>query len=229
MQMLQNKEFVDAKVEIFLKQGSTVWAKLAEFPISPTAADQVTTRPTTHSNSRTPSRSPRRGGDHRLQRHRRRHSVLPASSIAASVPDPRLFLVDLARRRRARVLRRHGLRGAGRAAAARGRRVRLSARGVRPARWLSDRLDVVRRGLCRRDGGQRDRVACSISIDSFRVSANSTPFFAIPHAVRRHHRLAADAHGDCRRLGVCVRPHPRRRPGPRRQQRPRPCSRSRRS
>jgi hypothetical protein len=33
-QMLQNKEFVDAKVDIFLKQGSRVWAKLAEFPIS---------------------------------------------------------------------------------------------------------------------------------------------------------------------------------------------------
>jgi hypothetical protein len=33
LQMLQNKEFVDAKVEIFLKQGSMVWAKLAEFPI----------------------------------------------------------------------------------------------------------------------------------------------------------------------------------------------------
>ena len=32
-QMLQNKEFIDAKVEIFLKQGSRVWAKLAEFPI----------------------------------------------------------------------------------------------------------------------------------------------------------------------------------------------------
>lgn len=32
-QMLQNGEFVDAKVEIFLKQGSKVWAKLAEFPI----------------------------------------------------------------------------------------------------------------------------------------------------------------------------------------------------
>ncbi|MFA5911735.1 MAG: hypothetical protein WC815_23395 [Vicinamibacterales bacterium] len=33
MQMLQNKEFMDAKVEIFLKQGSKVWAKLAEYPI----------------------------------------------------------------------------------------------------------------------------------------------------------------------------------------------------
>ena len=32
-EMLENKEFVDAKVEIFLKQGSKVWAKLAEFPI----------------------------------------------------------------------------------------------------------------------------------------------------------------------------------------------------
>jgi hypothetical protein len=33
MQMLQNREFVDAKVEIFLRHGSRVWAKLAEFPI----------------------------------------------------------------------------------------------------------------------------------------------------------------------------------------------------
>jgi hypothetical protein len=32
--MLQNKEFVDAKVEIFLKQGSQVWAKLAEFQVT---------------------------------------------------------------------------------------------------------------------------------------------------------------------------------------------------
>jgi hypothetical protein len=34
MQMLQNKEFVDAKVEIFLKQGSQLWAKLAEFQVA---------------------------------------------------------------------------------------------------------------------------------------------------------------------------------------------------
>jgi len=33
MQMLQNHEFVDAKVEIFLKRGSKAWAKLAEYPI----------------------------------------------------------------------------------------------------------------------------------------------------------------------------------------------------
>ena len=33
MQMLQNKEFIDAKVEIYLKQGSRAWAKLAEYPI----------------------------------------------------------------------------------------------------------------------------------------------------------------------------------------------------
>ena len=33
MQMLQNTNFVDAKVEIYLKQGSRVWAKLAEYPI----------------------------------------------------------------------------------------------------------------------------------------------------------------------------------------------------
>ena len=33
MQMLQNREFVDAKVEIYLKHGSKVLAKLAEYPI----------------------------------------------------------------------------------------------------------------------------------------------------------------------------------------------------
>ena len=33
MQMLQNREFVDAKVDIFLKSGSRVWAKLGEYPI----------------------------------------------------------------------------------------------------------------------------------------------------------------------------------------------------
>jgi len=33
MQMLQNKEFVDAKVEIYLRSGSRTWAKLAEYPI----------------------------------------------------------------------------------------------------------------------------------------------------------------------------------------------------
>jgi len=31
--MLQNSQFVDAKVELYLKQGSQVWAKLAEYPI----------------------------------------------------------------------------------------------------------------------------------------------------------------------------------------------------
>ena len=33
MQILQHKEFVDAKVEVYLKKGSQVWAKLGEFPI----------------------------------------------------------------------------------------------------------------------------------------------------------------------------------------------------
>ena len=33
MQILQHKDFIDAKVEIFLKKGSQVWAKLGEFPI----------------------------------------------------------------------------------------------------------------------------------------------------------------------------------------------------
>jgi hypothetical protein len=33
LQLLQNSQFVDAKVEIYLRQGSQVWAKLAEYPI----------------------------------------------------------------------------------------------------------------------------------------------------------------------------------------------------
>jgi hypothetical protein len=45
MQMLQNKEFIDAKVEIFLKQGSRVWAKLAEFPIERQLLTQSKHRP----------------------------------------------------------------------------------------------------------------------------------------------------------------------------------------
>ena len=33
MQILQHKDFIDAKVELYLKKGSQVWAKLGEFPI----------------------------------------------------------------------------------------------------------------------------------------------------------------------------------------------------
>jgi hypothetical protein len=33
IQILQHKDFIDAKVEVFLKKGSQVWAKLGEFPI----------------------------------------------------------------------------------------------------------------------------------------------------------------------------------------------------
>jgi hypothetical protein len=33
MQLLQHSQFVDAKVEIFLKQGSRTWAKLADYPV----------------------------------------------------------------------------------------------------------------------------------------------------------------------------------------------------
>lgn len=33
LQILQNSQFIDAKVEIFVKRGSQVWAKLAEYPI----------------------------------------------------------------------------------------------------------------------------------------------------------------------------------------------------
>lgn len=33
LQMLQHSQFVDAKVELFLKQGSGTWTKLAEYPI----------------------------------------------------------------------------------------------------------------------------------------------------------------------------------------------------
>ena len=33
MQILQHSGFIDAKVELYLKKGSQVWAKLGEFPI----------------------------------------------------------------------------------------------------------------------------------------------------------------------------------------------------
>jgi hypothetical protein len=33
IQILQHKDFVDAKVELYLRKGSQVWAKLGEFPI----------------------------------------------------------------------------------------------------------------------------------------------------------------------------------------------------
>ena len=33
IQILQHADFIDAKVEIYLKKGSQVWAKLGEFPI----------------------------------------------------------------------------------------------------------------------------------------------------------------------------------------------------
>ena len=33
LQMLQNREFVDARVEIFGKHGSRTWVKMAEYPI----------------------------------------------------------------------------------------------------------------------------------------------------------------------------------------------------
>jgi hypothetical protein len=33
IQILQHKDFIDAKVEVFLKKGSQVWAKLGDFPV----------------------------------------------------------------------------------------------------------------------------------------------------------------------------------------------------
>ena len=33
MQILQNSQFIDAKVELFVRQGSQSWVKLAEYPI----------------------------------------------------------------------------------------------------------------------------------------------------------------------------------------------------
>ena len=45
MQMLQNREFVDAKVEIYLKQGSKVLTKLAEYPIQRTLITHTSDTP----------------------------------------------------------------------------------------------------------------------------------------------------------------------------------------
>lgn len=36
LQLLQHSQFVDAKVDLFLKQGSQVWSKLHEYPIDRT-------------------------------------------------------------------------------------------------------------------------------------------------------------------------------------------------
>ena len=121
--------------------------------------------------------------------------------VAAMVPHPVLVSLDVGRRRRARVLRRDGVRRAGGAAAARGRRIRLSARGVRTARRLHDRVDVVRRRVRRRDGRERDLSRCSCSIVSFPASANSTPFFVDPASVRAADVLASHAAGDRARSG----------------------------
>ncbi len=33
LQLLQHSEFIDAKVELFLKQGSRIWSKLAEYSV----------------------------------------------------------------------------------------------------------------------------------------------------------------------------------------------------
>jgi len=43
-QMLQNREFVDAKVEIFGKHGSRTWVKMGEFPIDRRLLTQSSTR-----------------------------------------------------------------------------------------------------------------------------------------------------------------------------------------
>ena|SRR5687768_11491503 len=43
-QMLQNKEFVDAKVEVFGKHGSRTWVKMGEFPIDRRLLTQSSTR-----------------------------------------------------------------------------------------------------------------------------------------------------------------------------------------
>ena len=45
MQMLQNREFVDAKVEIYLKQGSKVLTKLAEYTIQRQLLTKSTAEP----------------------------------------------------------------------------------------------------------------------------------------------------------------------------------------
>ena len=43
-QMLQNREFVDARVEVFGKHGSKTWVKMGEFPIDRRLLTQSSTR-----------------------------------------------------------------------------------------------------------------------------------------------------------------------------------------
>ena len=47
MQMLQNREFVDAKVEISLKQGAKVLTKLAEYRSSASCSPNLPENPPT--------------------------------------------------------------------------------------------------------------------------------------------------------------------------------------
>ena len=75
--------------------------------------------------------------------------------VAQLRPDVAAILARLARRRRARVRRRDGVRRTRGAPAARGRRIRLSARCLWTAGRLPDRLDVVRGRLLRGDCRER--------------------------------------------------------------------------
>ncbi len=114
------------------------------------------------------------------------------------VPHPFWFLSTWIGGRRARVLRRDGICGAGGAAAARRRRIRLSARGVRTARRVHDRVDVVRRRIRRRHGGERDLSDLRARTGSFRALPirrrfSSIPLPYVPLTFSRHTLLAIAA------------------------------------
>ena len=177
--MLKNSQFRDMNVQVFAKQSSSQWVELAQ-PDDPAASCSrssgpnilvprdvsILSRPPRVPSPATPSAAAleRRLGPFDAA------AIIVSNVIgggilftpplvAAMVPHPWRFLAVWAGRRRARVRRRDGLRGAGGAAAARRRRVRLPARGVRPAGRVPDRVDVVRRRLLRRDRRQRRRAA----------------------------------------------------------------------
>ena len=169
-EMLQNSQFQDLRVVVFAKHSSSKWVELASFDIprqllttlgAPVARGA---QPNVRSTQRpTPPPALARGSVRFDAAAIIVSNVIGGGilftppQVAASVPNPVVVPGDVGGRRRARLRRRDGVRGAGGAAAARRRRVRLPARRLRPAGGVSDRLDVVRRRLLRRDRGQRRR------------------------------------------------------------------------
>ena len=165
--------------------------------------------------SRPASRSLGCGRHRHLQRHRRRdlhHARLRRRRCCPNRHgDAGVWAIGgaLALCRRARV------RGARGAAAAGRRRIRLYARELRRAGRVSHRLDVVRRGIQRRDCGRRGRPSPAISIASCRAPATRRRLRAGRSVRSDCHAVASRAGGDRHHRRAGADPDARRRSGTR--------------